>query len=72
MHLSELWPESLVIPPGIWHGFKNVSGDVAMFISYFDREYRYSDPNENKLPPNTDEIPFSFASVVVVFEYAYG
>ena len=50
-----------MIPPGIWHGFKNVSGDVAMFINYFDREYRYSDPDEYKLPPNTDEIPFSFA-----------
>lgn len=60
LRLSNLRPGVLVIPPGIWHGFKNLTGREATFINYFDREYQYADPDEYKLPANTDKIPFSF------------
>jgi dTDP-4-dehydrorhamnose 3,5-epimerase len=60
LRLSNLRPGVLVIPPGVWHGFKNLTGQEAHFINYFDHAYRYDDPDEYKLPPDTDLIPFSF------------
>ncbi|BFM09456.1 cupin domain-containing protein [Halioxenophilus aromaticivorans] len=59
-NLSNLRPGALVIPPGIWHGFKNLSHQESIFINYFDRAYQYSDPDEYRLPPDTTEIPFTF------------
>jgi dTDP-4-dehydrorhamnose 3,5-epimerase len=53
-------PMLLVIPPGIWHGIQNVWHEPSCFVNYFDREYRYEDPDEWRLPADTDEIPYRF------------
>lgn len=59
-HVSAARPTLLVIPPGVWHGIQNVWHEPSSFVNYFDREYRYEDPDEWRLPPDTDEIPYSF------------
>lgn len=59
-NISIMRPGVLVIPPGVWHGFKNVTSQDAMFVNYFDQAYIYADPDEFRLPPDTDEIPFKF------------
>jgi dTDP-4-dehydrorhamnose 3,5-epimerase len=60
LRLSNLRPGVLVIPPGVWHGLKNITGREATFLNYFDRAYCYDDPDEYRLPPENDVIPFSF------------
>ncbi len=61
MQLSDMRPGVLVIPPGIWHAFENLTMQPATLLNYFDREYQYEDPDEYKLPPDTPDIPFSFS-----------
>jgi dTDP-4-dehydrorhamnose 3,5-epimerase len=59
-NVSQARPTLLVIPPGVWHGVHNVWHEPSMFVNYFDREYRYEDPDEWRLPQDTDEIPYRF------------
>lgn len=59
-HLSRMRPTLITVPPGIWHGLKNLEGSESSFINYFDRPYNYTDPDEWRLPPDTDKIPFRF------------
>jgi dTDP-4-dehydrorhamnose 3,5-epimerase len=61
MQLSDMRPGVLVIPPGIWHAFENLTMEPATLLNYFDREYRYDDPDEYKLPADTLDIPYSFS-----------
>jgi dTDP-4-dehydrorhamnose 3,5-epimerase len=59
-HLSRMRPELVTIPPGIWHGLQNLDNTESSFINYFDRPYDYADPDEWRLPVDTDEIPYRF------------
>lgn len=56
--LSDARPMAAAIPPGIWHGIRNLnSGQPCSFVIYFDRPYNYDDPDEWRLPADTDQIP---------------
>lgn len=54
-------PEIVRIPPGIWHGTRNLEPRPVSFINYFDMPYRHDDPDEWRLPWDTDRIPYRFA-----------
>jgi dTDP-4-dehydrorhamnose 3,5-epimerase len=59
--LSDKRPQLLVIPPGVWHGVQNLDpAHHGRFLNYFDEMYDYADPDEWRLPPDTDEIPYRF------------
>jgi dTDP-4-dehydrorhamnose 3,5-epimerase len=60
-HLSPARPTLLAVPPWVWHGVQNLSTGISSFVNMFDRPYDYDDPDEWRLPPDTDEIAFSFA-----------
>jgi dTDP-4-dehydrorhamnose 3,5-epimerase len=60
--LGETRPQLLKIPPGVWHGFQNMRGEVSAFINYFDRPFCYEDPDEWSLPHDSDKIPFQFST----------
>ncbi len=53
-------PGLLVIPPGVWHGVKNIGSQVAALINMVDRAYAYDAPDHWRLPSDSDQIPFSF------------
>ena len=59
-NLSPMRPQLLVVPPSVWHGVQNLSTDVSAFVNFFDREYDYDDPDDWRLKPDTDEIPYRF------------
>lgn len=60
LNLGLLRPALIEIPPGIWHGLQNVCDEVASFANMFDYAYNYENPDEWRLPPDTDKIPYKF------------
>ena len=61
-HLSPQRPQLLAVPPSVWHGVQNLSNDVSSFVNLFNKRYEYADPDEWRLPPDTDQIPYAFRS----------
>lgn len=59
-HLSRMRPTLITIPPGIWHGLQNIEKNESSFINYFNNPYNYSNPDEWRLPAETDKIPYRF------------
>lgn len=59
-NLSPARPQVLAVPPGVWHGVQNLSADESAFINYFTHAYDYNNPDEWRLPWNTDKIPHKF------------
>lgn len=53
-------PILLTVPPGVYHGFKAVSETPAYFLSVPTEAYNYETPDEYRLAPDTDEIPFKW------------
>ncbi len=58
--LNRLRPMVVSVPPGIWHGLQNLEDGPGSFINYFNRPYQYEDPDEWRLPWDTDQIPYRF------------
>jgi dTDP-4-dehydrorhamnose 3,5-epimerase len=48
------------IPPEIWHGFKTISEEYALILNIPTELYNYNKPDEYRLPPNTDKIPYDW------------
>jgi dTDP-4-dehydrorhamnose 3,5-epimerase len=59
-HVAGARPQLLVIPPDVWHGIQNLGAGAASFVNYFDVAYDHGDPDEYRLPPDSDEIPYRF------------
>jgi dTDP-4-dehydrorhamnose 3,5-epimerase len=51
----------LVIPPGVLHGMKGVSPDPAFLINTPTHPYRYSDPDEFRVHPHENDIPYDWS-----------
>jgi dTDP-4-dehydrorhamnose 3,5-epimerase len=48
------------IPPEVWHGFKTISEDYALILNVPTELYDYEKPDEHRLPPDTDKIPYEW------------
>jgi len=48
------------IPGGCWHGFKAIGEEPAMLINFPTELYDYEDPDEERLPYDTDRIPLDW------------
>jgi len=48
------------IPPGIWHGFKTITEQCALVLNIPTELYNYDKPDEYRLPPDTDKIPYDW------------
>ncbi|PXW84739.1 dTDP-4-dehydrorhamnose 3,5-epimerase [Nitrosomonas sp. Nm84] len=59
-HLSRMRPTLITIPPGIWHGLQNLDHTESSFINYFNNPYIHAEPDEWRLPFDTDKIPYQF------------
>ncbi len=55
-------PALVVVPPGVWHGVENLRDEHSGVLNLVDRAYAYRDPDHWRLPTDTPQIPFSFAS----------
>jgi len=58
--IGERNPCLIKIPPSVVHGFKGVGQDVALIVNVPTELYVYDDPDEHRLPYDTDEIPYDW------------
>ena len=52
--------KAIRIPGECWHGFKVVGDERAMLINFPTKLYDYEEPDEERLPYDTDEIPLDW------------
>lgn len=60
LFVGEKNPILISVPPEIYHGFKCVGNETAYFLSVPTLHYDYNNPDEYRLPPDTDEIPYDW------------
>jgi dTDP-4-dehydrorhamnose 3,5-epimerase len=53
-------PMLLKIPPGVMHGFKGISQEMALIVNVPTELYNYDQPDEYRLPAHTDQIPYDW------------
>ena len=58
--LGEHRPILLRIPSLVFHGFKTVSAEEALLINIPTEPYRFADPDEFRIPPHDNDIPYSW------------
>lgn len=59
-HLSPRRPQLLAVPPRAWHGVQNLSTEMSSFVNLFNKPYDYADPDEWRLPADSEQIPYAF------------
>lgn len=58
--IGEHDPHLIRIPGACWHGFKAISDEPAILLNYPTNLYDYDDPDEERLPYDTDVIPLDW------------
>lgn len=58
-YIGDRNPALISVPPHVWHGFKSLDG-IAYFLSVPTLPYNYKEPDEYRLPPDTDKIPYDW------------
>ena len=53
-------PLLVTIPPYIWHGFKAIGQEKIMVLNCPTELYNYDNPDEYRLPYNTEEIDYNW------------
>jgi dTDP-4-dehydrorhamnose 3,5-epimerase len=48
------------VPPQVWHGFKTITEEYALVINIPTELYNYKEPDEHRLPPDTNKIPYDW------------
>jgi dTDP-4-dehydrorhamnose 3,5-epimerase len=56
-------PRLLSVPPFVYHGFKAIGTETAYFLSVPTEPYNYKKPDEYRLPPDTDKIPYDWVLI---------
>jgi dTDP-4-dehydrorhamnose 3,5-epimerase len=55
-------PLVVVVPPGVHHGWKCVGQEEALIINTVTRPYDHADPDEERLDPHDNHIPWDWAT----------
>jgi dTDP-4-dehydrorhamnose 3,5-epimerase len=59
--LGEHNPKLVRIPQNVWHGWKGVAETESLIVNTTTELYDPSDPDEFRLPFDTEEIPYDWA-----------
>jgi dTDP-4-dehydrorhamnose 3,5-epimerase len=60
LFIGERNPALVSIPPMVWHGFKAIGDEYALIINLPTEMYNYKEPDEHRLPPDTERIPYDW------------
>lgn len=58
--IGEKNPLLVKVPPRVWHGFKAISEEHPLVVNVPTELYNYKEPDEYRLPPNTDKISYDW------------
>ena len=58
--IGDFNPILLQIPPGVYHGWKCISEREGIVVNVSTETYDYKQPDEYRLPYDTDEIPYDW------------
>lgn len=58
--VGEHSPQVIRVPGECWHGFKAIGDRPALLVNFPTRLYDYDDPDEERLPWDTAEIPLDW------------
>ncbi|MCC7477769.1 dTDP-4-dehydrorhamnose 3,5-epimerase family protein [bacterium] len=50
----------IVIPPLVYHGYKNVSDEMVLLLNIPTETYNYQNPDEYRVAPHSGEIPYDW------------
>ncbi len=59
--LGEHNPLLIHVPKGVHHGWKCIGTEEALVINCVTEPYNYKQPDEYRLPYNTDQIPYDWS-----------
>ena len=59
-HVGIERPSLISVPPGVWHGVKNVGESAAILLNLVDKAYNYEAPDHWGIPYEAQEIPYTF------------
>ncbi len=59
-YLGESNNTLLKIPPGVVHGYKTIGVAPSLLVNFPSEVYDRQQPDEHRLPWNTDQIPFNW------------
>ena len=57
-HLGAHHRALLSIPPGVFHGVRNVGSEDGLFVNLPSQPYQHDDPDKYRLPVDNDVIPY--------------
>jgi dTDP-4-dehydrorhamnose 3,5-epimerase len=60
IYMGELAPKLVLIPPGVWHGFKAVGESGAFLVHLNDQPFMPDAPDEERLDIATPKIPYTW------------
>jgi len=58
---GELRPALIVVPPLVYHGFKNVGGEICLLLNLPTELYDYAEPDEYRIDPHSGEVPYDWS-----------
>lgn len=50
----------LVIPPGVYHGYKNIGTEMCLILNIPTELYDYDSPDEHRMDPHSGEIQYNW------------
>jgi dTDP-4-dehydrorhamnose 3,5-epimerase len=56
--LGERRPAVVTVPPGVYHGVRNIGSTTAVLVNAVEVAYEYADPDHYRLPADCAEIPY--------------
>lgn len=59
-HVGEQNPMLVKIPKGLYHGWKGIGAPISLVLNCPDRVYDYKNPDEFRIDPHDNDIPFSW------------
>lgn len=62
-HLGLLSPKLVVIPPGVYHGWKCISAEPALVVNVISEVFNPLNPDEERLDPHDNPWGYSWETV---------
>lgn len=58
--LGERRPATLSVPPGVYHGVRNIGTTPALLVNAVDQAYSYEAPDHHRVPADSPDIPYTW------------